>query len=124
MRDAAQMASSRYPTLESYLAGVAPNAAVTVTAAIDCVRSQFPDLTVKMAWNVPHLQRGKHYVIGFNAAKRHLSISPWSTDVMRAFADRLQPYDPTDNLFRVPIGWQPDADLLHDLVTARLAECS
>jgi uncharacterized protein YdhG (YjbR/CyaY superfamily) len=62
--------------------------------------------------------------MGFSAAKRHLSIAPWSAEVMRRFAERLAPYEPTDNLFRVPIGWQPDAHLLAELVEARLAECS
>lgn len=121
-RTVAAMASPRYPTLDLYLADLSPVAAGSMQAMIDCVLGQFPQLSLKMAWNVPQLHLGKQYVMGFSAAKRHLSVSPWSTDVMRHFADRLQAFDPTDNLFRVPLDWQPDAELLHDLVKARLAE--
>lgn len=116
------MASTRYPTFDEYLASLSPIAASTMRSMVDCVLGQFPELTLKMAWNVPQLQLGKQYVMGFSAAKKHLSVAPWSADVMRRFADRLQQYDPTDNLFRVPSDWQPDAALLHDLVQARLAE--
>lgn len=116
------MASSRYPTFDSYLADLSPAAADTMRSMVECVLAQFPELTLKMAWNVPQLQCGTQYVMGFSAAKRHLSVSPWSKDVMSAFADRLAPYEPTDNLFRVPPEWHPDAALLHDLVRARLVE--
>lgn len=116
------MASARYPTFDLYLADLSPAAADTIRAMVDCVLGQFPELTLKIAWNVPQLQLGKQYVMGFSAAKRHLSVAPWSAEVMRRFSDRLQQYDPTDNLFRVPLDWQPDAELLHDLVRARLAE--
>lgn len=116
------MASTRYPTFDSYLASLPPAAAATMQSMVACVLDQFPELTLKMAWNVPQLQCGKQYVMGFSAAKKHLSVAPWSADVMRRFADRLQQYDPTDNLFRVPPDWQPDAELLGDLVRARLAE--
>lgn len=113
---------AKFATLDEYLASLPPAAAATIRAAVQCVLDQFPELAVRISWNVPQLQLGKQYVMGFNAAKHHLSISPWSADSMRRFADRLQPYDPTDNLFRVPLDWQPDAGLLHDLVMARLAE--
>ena len=113
---------AKFADFDQYLASLSPSAAATMRSMVDCVLGQFPELTLKIAWNVPQLQLGKQYVMGFSAATRHLSVAPWSAGVMRRFADRLQQYDPTDNLFRVPPDWQPDAELLHDLVRARLAE--
>ena len=114
--------SSRYPTFDLYLHDLPSLAADTMCSMVDCVLGEFPQLAVKMAWNVPQIHIGKDYVMGFSAAKAHLSVSPWSKDVMAAFNTRLAAFDPTDNLFRVPLGWQPDTLLLHDLVRARLAE--
>ena len=80
------------------------------------------DLGVKLSWNVPQVHLCKHYVMGFGPAKRHISIAPWSKDVMTVFADRIAAYDPTDNMLRVPTDWKVDTQLIGDLVRARLSE--
>lgn len=109
-------------TLEQYLAGLDATTAATVQSVVDAVLAGHPDATVKIAWNVPQMQIGGKYVFGISAAKNHISLSPWSNIAMRAFADRLAAYDPTANLFRVPVDWQVDQELITHLVDARLAE--
>lgn len=113
---------ARFTELGPYLASLPEDSAETIAACIEAVQAGHPGATVKIAWNVPHLQIDGKYVIGFSAAKKHVSINPWSADVMNAFADRLTGYDPTEHLFRVPLNWTVDAKLLNDLVDARLAE--
>lgn len=109
-------------TLEQYLAGLDGVRAATVQAVVDAILAGHPDATVKTAWNVPQVQIGGKYVFGIAAARNHISLSPWSNIAMREFADRLAQYDPTDNLFRVPVDWKVDSALITDLVDARLAE--
>ena len=83
----------------------------------------FPELDARLSWNVPQLQRDGKYVLGLSAAKKHLSVSPWSTDVIEDFRPRLeQRFTVTKNLFQVPVDWEIDEALLTDLVRARLAE--
>lgn len=113
---------ARFTELGAYLASLPDAPAATVEACIEAVQAGHPDAVVKMAWNVPHLQIDGKYVIGFSAAKHHVSINPWSAGVMAQFSDRLAAYDPTEHLFRVPHDWSIDANLLNDLVDARLAE--
>lgn len=90
---------------------------------LDVVLSVSPDLHSVIAWNVPQVKHANgKYVFGMSAAKNHISLAPWSSDVMVALADRIAPYDPTKAMIRVPSDWKVDAALIRDLVTARLRE--
>ena len=50
---------AKFATLDEYLSSLSPTAAATTRAAVQCVLDQFPDLTVRISWNVPQLQLGK-----------------------------------------------------------------
>ena len=41
---------------------------------------------------------------------------------MTSFAERLAPYETTKGLFKVPVDWDVDAELITDLIQARKAE--
>lgn len=68
------------------------------------------------------LRSDGRYVFGLIASKRHLTVNPFSTDVLNRFAARLAGYTVNKHTFRVPVGWVVDADLLCDMVAARVAE--
>ncbi len=117
------MSPARFGSVEDYLASLEAPKARTLGAVIDFVLGAFPELDVRLSWNVPQLQRDGKYVLGLSAAKKHLSVSPWSTDVIEDFRPRLeQRFTVTKNLFQVPVDWEIDEALLTDLVRARLAE--
>ncbi len=109
-------------TVEAYLGSLPAAHRVTASAILGLLKAEFPDLELRLAWNVPHLYRGKDPVAGLSAAKAHLSFSPWSADVLAAHRGRLGNLEATANLIRVPPGWKPDKPLLRSLVRARLAE--
>jgi uncharacterized protein YdhG (YjbR/CyaY superfamily) len=118
------MASPRYSTLDQYLASVQPAQAQTLRAIIEHILGAIPGLEVKLAWNVPQIQRDGQYVFGASALKKHLSLAPWSEAVIENFRQRLENdgYTVKKNLFQVPDDWDIDHGLLTDLVGARLAE--
>jgi uncharacterized protein len=96
--------------------------AKTIRAIIDSVLEQFPELEVKISWNVPQIHRDGKYVFGVSAMKNHLALAPWSPRVIEDFRVRLKQYVVRKNLFQIPVDWEIDAELLNDLVRARLAE--
>ena len=96
--------------------------AKTLRAIITFVLSEFPELEVKMAWNVPHIHRNSKYVVGLAAYKNHLTFAPWSAAVMEAFKARLEGFVVFKNCFQIPVDWRVDEHLVKDLVRARLAE--
>ena len=113
---------AKFGSVDEYVASLPAAHAETMRRMIDAALGADSRLDVKLAWNVPQVHIGKDYVMGLSAAKAHLSVAPWSKDIMAQYADRLAAFDPTDNMFRVEPGWTVDVALIRDLVTARLRE--
>ncbi len=116
------MASSRFNSVEDYLASLDPKKSRTIRAVIESILTQFPELEAKISWNVPQIHRDGQYVFGVSALKNHLGLAPWSARVNEDFRARLEKYVVRKNLFQIPVDWEIDAELLKDLVRARLAE--
>jgi uncharacterized protein len=114
--------ASRFDSLEDYLASVDATKAKTIRAIIESILTHFPELEVKISWNVPQIHRNGQYVFGVSALKSHLTLAPWSARVIEDFRARLEQYVVRKNLFQIPVDWDIDAALLKDLVQARLAE--
>jgi uncharacterized protein YdhG (YjbR/CyaY superfamily) len=116
------MSSPRFNSVDEYLASLDPTKERTLRSVIDLILTQFPELESKISWNVPQIHRNGKYVVGFSAAKNHLSISPWSPQVIEDFRVRLEKFVVKKNLFQIPVDWEIDRELVKDLVRARLAE--
>jgi uncharacterized protein len=114
--------ASRIDSLEDYLASLDATKAKTISAVIESILTQFPELEVKISWNVPQIHRDGQYVFGVSALKSHLALAPWSARVIEDFRARLGQYVVRKNLFQIPVDWEIDAALLQNLVRARLAE--
>ncbi|MHA4868149.1 iron chaperone [Duganella sp. PWIR1] len=116
------MGTAKFTSVEDYLASQDATKAATLKAVIAFTLEAFPELALKMAWNVPQIHRGGDYVMGLAAYKKHLTLAPWSVFVMEVFQERLRPYVVFKNCFQIPVDWEIDRNLLTDLVRARLAE--
>ena len=116
------MATSRFQSVDDYLASLDPLKAATLRAVLEGLLEDFPELQAKIAWNVPMLHRDGKYVAGVSASAKHLSFAPWSPHVIAVFKPRLAKYVVRQNLFQIPVDWKPDRPLLKAMVTARLAE--
>jgi hypothetical protein len=62
------VSAPRFTSLDDYLASLDAVKAATLRAVVNAITGSFPDLTVKIAWNVPQIHRGKAYVFGMSAA--------------------------------------------------------
>ena len=113
---------AKFENLEEYFASLDDTKAATLRRVLDVIVTNFPDSSVKLAWNTPQIQIEGKYVFGMSAAKNHLSLAPWSEAAMATFADRLAPYETTKGLFKVPVDWDVDGALITDLIQARMAE--
>lgn len=114
--------SRRHDTPEAFLAKVNKEAADTVRAIFAAATRKNKGLDLVIAWNQPCLRKGKSYVLGISVSKQHLTLNPFSKDVIDSFATRLADLGVSKHTFKVPYGWKPDAALLDALVKARLAE--
>lgn len=111
-----------FETVDDYLNSLPEPKGETLRQVLNSITSAYPEATLKLAWNVPQVQIGGKYVFGVSAAKNHLSLAPWSEAAMASFAQRLAPYETTKGLFKVPVDWDVDGELVCDLVAFRLSE--
>ena len=114
--------ATTFATIPAYLAHHGPIKGQTMQTILDVITQHFPELSTKIAWNVPHVYVSKTYVFGMSAAKNHLTLNPWSTAVMTDFAPRMEGYVVAKTTFHVPVDWQVDHTLICALVRARLTE--
>ena len=68
------------------------------------------------------LKLGNDYIFGVSAAKNHILMAPWSTDVLDAFRDRLEHLDLKKKTIGIPNDWKVEEKLILDMVKARIAE--
>ncbi len=114
--------SKRFKTPEGYFGSLDPVPARTARAIFAAIMSTHLDLELVIAWNQPMLRVDGKYVIGLSAAKHHLLLNPFSTDVLAKLTKELSDYELNKKTFKVPLDWTIDAKLLDDITDARLAE--
>lgn len=116
------VSSKRHDSPEAFLDGIDQAAAATVRAVFAAATRKNKGMELVIAWNQPCLRAGKSYVLGISVSKQHLTLNPFSKDVIDAFRERLAGLGVSKHTFKVPFGWKPDTALLDALVKARLAE--
>lgn len=77
----------------------------------------FPNLEVRIAWNQPMFTHKGTFIIGFSAAKNHISVAPEEVTIEK-FKDQIigAGYSHTKGLFRIPWNSEVDYKLLQDLI--------
>ena len=116
------VSSKRHDSPEAFLDGINQEAAATVRAVFAAATRKNKGMELVIAWNQPCLRKGTAYVLGVSVSKQHLTLNPFSKDVIDAFRGRLADLGVSKHTFKVPFGWKPDTALLDALVKARLAE--
>jgi len=114
--------SRRHDDPLAYFESIGSNHAGLIKAMISAIQKRNPRLQLVIAWNQPMLKLEKDYVIGFSAAKSHITVGPWGENVIEAFAEELTGYETNKKTFKVPLDWKVDKNLLTGLVTYRLNE--
>jgi uncharacterized protein len=116
------VSAHRHETPAQYFKSIDPKQAKTIKAMFKAIADKYPDLELVIAWNQPMLRKGTMYVFGASVSKNHISMAPWSTEVLDKFRPNLSEYRVTKKTIAVPNDWQVDAKLLQAMVKARLAE--
>ena len=114
--------SKRFSTPKQYFAQLDPQKKKTAEAIFAAITEKHPKLELVIAWNHPMLRIDGKYVFGLSASKNHLTLNPFSTDVIESMKSKLSGYTVNKTTFTVPVDWKVDAVLLRAMVKARLAE--
>jgi uncharacterized protein YdhG (YjbR/CyaY superfamily) len=114
--------SKRFATPAEYFKSLDAPTAKTSQAIFAAIQSKFPQLELVIAWNQPILRVGKQSIFGVSASKNHLTINPFSVDVLEAHEKKLTDFVVNKYTFQVPTDWKANTSLLQSLVRTRLKE--
>jgi uncharacterized protein YdhG (YjbR/CyaY superfamily) len=115
--------SRRFNGPADYFAKLDPAKAKTVRAIFKTARAKHPKLELVIAWNQPMLRSpAGPYVFGVSVSKNHITLNPFSGQVIREIKPHLDGYVVKKYTFQVPVGWRPNAALINAMMRARLAE--
>jgi uncharacterized protein YdhG (YjbR/CyaY superfamily) len=108
--------------IDDYLAALPEDQRAALEHVRSIVAQAAPDAEEGKSYGIPAFRyRGKP-LIGFHAARQHLSVHPFSPEVIDAVRDRLEGFDLAKGTIRFsPEHPLPD-DVIQALVEHRLAE--
>ena len=110
--------------IDDYLAGLPLDQRAALERVRAIVADAAPGAEAGTSYGIPALRyRGKP-LIGFHAAKRHLSVHPFSPAVIEAVGDRLVGFDVAKGTIRFTPDMPLPEDVIRELVALRLAELS
>mgnify|MGYP000624748488 CR=1 FL=1 len=116
--------SKRFTTMTEYYKSIPAPQAKTIKAIFKAITTKYPQLELVIAWNQPMLRLDSQYIIGLSVAKNHITLNPFSGDVLASFTDKLSKYVVNKHTFQVPLDWKVDAVLLASLTKVRISEIS
>jgi uncharacterized protein YdhG (YjbR/CyaY superfamily) len=114
--------SKRYETPAEFYKTVDPKQATTMRKIFKVIQTKYPQTELVIAWNQPMLKLGNDYIFGVSAAKNHILMAPWSTDVLEAFRDQMQHLTLNKKTIGIPNDWKVEEKLILAMVKARIAE--
>lgn len=109
-------------TIDEYLEGQPPAQREALAAVRDTVREVVPGAEEGRSYGVPAFLVGGRPLLGFSAAKAHLSLFPFSPAAVDAVRDRLDGFDLAKGTIRFTPERPVPRDVVVDLVRARLQE--
>jgi len=116
------VSAKRFETPAQYYKSIDAKQAKTARAIFKAISTNYPDAQLFIAWNQPMMHIDGKYVFGLSASKNHISMSPWSTEVIAKFAPKMKDLVLLKKTIRIPNDWDVDAKLIVAMVKARLAE--
>lgn len=108
--------------VDEYLAGLdeAPRAQLERVRRI--VRHVAPDVEEARSYGMPAFMYRGRPVLGFTARRNHLSVHPFSPNVVEAVKDKLTGYDISKGTVRFTQELPIPEEVLEQMVNARLEE--
>jgi uncharacterized protein YdhG (YjbR/CyaY superfamily) len=108
--------------MDDYLAGLEPAQQAALERVRAVVSGQAPDAEEGTSYGMPAFLYNGRPLLGFRAAKKHLSVFPFSPAAIEAVQERLGGFDISKGTIRfTPDRPVPD-DVLADIVRARMQE--
>jgi uncharacterized protein YdhG (YjbR/CyaY superfamily) len=108
--------------MDDYLGGLPPEQKAALARVRAIVQDVAPEAEEGVSYGTPAFLYAGRPLLGFRAAKRHLSVFPFSPAAIEAVKDRLTGFDLSKGTIRFTPDDPVPEDVLADLVRARQQE--
>jgi uncharacterized protein YdhG (YjbR/CyaY superfamily) len=108
--------------MDDYLATLPPEQRAALERIRTIAADAAPAAVEGKSYGIPAFLYEGRPVLGFHAAKKHLSVHPFSPPVVDAVRDRLEGFDVAKGTIRFTPEQPLPEDVVRELVTLRLAE--
>ena len=113
---------SSMSAMDDYLAGLAPAQREALENVRVVVARVVPEAAEGVRYGMPAFLYAGRPLLGFRAAKRHLSVFPFSPAAVETVRDRLEGFDLSKGTIRFSPEKPLPEDVLADVVRARKRE--
>ena len=108
--------------VDEFLAKLRPGPRSAFAQIVTTATSLVPDAEQGMSYGMPALKYRGRPLLGFAEAKSHLSLFPFSPDVIDHVRDRLEGFSLSKGTIRFSVDHPVPDDVVSDLVTLRRDE--
>lgn len=108
--------------IDEYLATLPPDQRAELERIRKIVAGAAPDAEEGKSYGIPAFRYGGKPLLGFHAAKQHLSVHPFSPAVVEGVRERLEGYGLAKGTIRFTVEHPLPEDVIRELVALRLAE--
>ena len=113
---------ARVSAMDDYLNGLPPAQKAALARVRAVVEAVAPEAEEGVSYGMPAFLFAGRPLLGFRAAKKHLSVFPFSPAAIEAVKDRLEGFDLSKGTIRFSPSAPVPEDVLADLVQARRQE--
>jgi uncharacterized protein YdhG (YjbR/CyaY superfamily) len=109
-------------TVDDYLAGLDDVSRAAFARVLEVALEEVPDAEQGTSYGMAALRHRGKPLLGFLAAKQHLSVYPFSPPVIDAVRDRLDGFELSKGTIRFTVDRPLPEDVVRDVVRLRAAE--
>ncbi|MCI8318320.1 MAG: iron chaperone [Lachnospiraceae bacterium] len=90
---------------------------------LEWIKTRFPQMEPKIAWNQPMFTEHGTFIIGFSASKQHFSVAPEQAAIKKFSAEiAASGYSQGSNIFRIRWDDEVDFSLLEQIIQYNQAD--
>lgn len=109
-------------TVDDYLEGLDQPSREAFARVLSAALAEAPEAEQGTSYGMAALIYKRRPLLGFRAAKRHLSVFPFSPAVVESVRDRLTGFELSKGTIRFTVDTPVADDVVRDIVRRRMAE--
>ena len=114
----------KYESVDEYMALLPDDRRAVMEQLRTTIRSTAPDATEAISYNMPAFRLDGHFLVSYEAYKRHYSLFPWTDAMVDELGDAVKPYAVGKGTLRFPADEPIPLGLVRRIIQIRLREAA